>query len=105
MTLKQNITLEQVKDKLSEKLSSHIDVRINNNPFNKNIRWISVKKNPFIAIKIFQNNSDLLVDTYIPNFFARAFFGGIISGIFLYSSRNEFKEKISSFLVSEFYDQ
>ena len=105
MKLKQGVTLESVSEKLRKELSSHITVEINNNPFYKNIRWIEVNKDSFVGVRIFHKDNDLRLDTHIPSFFARAFFGGIISGIFHHGSRRDFKQKIADFLVSEFYEQ
>jgi len=105
MKLKQGITLEGVCEKLRSELSTHITIKINNNPIYKHIRWVEVNKDSFIGVKIFHKDDQLLIDTHIPGFFARAFFGGIISGIFHYGSRRDFKQKIADFLISEFYEQ
>ena len=104
MKLKQNITLELVQDKLRNELSSHISVKICSNPFNKKIKWVEANKDSFVGVKIFLNNEELLLDTHTPSFLAKTSFGGIISLIFYNHSRRDFKQKISTFLVSEFYD-
>ena len=104
MKLKQNITLESVQEKLRNELSSHIKVKIRSNPIYKNVKWIEANKDSFIGVKIFLKDNELRLDTHIPGFFARAFFGGIISGIFHSGSRRDFKQKIADFMVSEFYD-
>lgn len=105
MKLKSNVTLENVCEKLKKELASHLDVKINCNPFHKDIRWIEVNKDSFIGVKIFLKENQLLIDSQIPNFFARAFFGGIISGIFHHGSRRKFKQTIADFLITEFYDK
>lgn len=105
MKLIPDTTLESVCEKLRMELASHITVKIKNNPLYKNIRWIEVNKNSFVGVKIFHKDNELLIDGHIPNFFARAYFGGLISGIFHHSSRRNFKLKISDFLIAEFYEQ
>lgn len=105
MKLKEHTTLESVCTKLQQELSSHISVKIKNNPLNKEIRWIEVNKDAFVGVKIFLKDNQLLIDGEIPNFFAKAFFGGIISGAFHSGARRDFKRMIGDFLVSEFYDQ
>ncbi|MDG1714817.1 hypothetical protein [Lacinutrix sp.] len=105
MKLKQNVTLEIVQEKLRKELSSHIAVKSRSNPINKKVLWIEANKDSFVGIKIFLRNDELRLDTHIPSFVARMFFGGLISGIFHHGSRRDFKQKIADFLVSEFYDQ
>ncbi len=105
MKLKQDVTLTGVQEKLRKELSSHINVKLCSNPINKNLKWIEANKDSFVGVRIFLKDNDLRLDTHIPGFFARAFFGGIISGIFHHGSRRDFKQKISDFLISEFYEQ
>tara|TARA_Y100000385_G_C12940083_1_gene570652 strand:- start:296 stop:613 length:318 start_codon:yes stop_codon:yes gene_type:complete len=105
MELKQHVTLESVQKKLRKELSSHIKVKICSNPINKNVKWVVANKDSFTGVRIFLKDNEIRLDTHIPGFFARAFFGGIISGIFHSGSRRDFKQKIADFLVSEFYDQ
>jgi hypothetical protein len=105
MKLKQGVTLEGVCEKLRKELSTHITVKINHNPFYKHIRWVEVNKDSFVGVKIFHKDNELLIDGQIPGFFARAFFGGIISGVFHHGARRDFKQKIADFLISEFYEQ
>lgn len=105
MKLKSNVTLESVCEKLKKDLASHLDVKINNNPFHKHIRWVEVNKDAFIGVKIFLKDDQLLLDGQIPNFFAKAFFGGIISGVFHHGARRDFKQTIADFLVAEFYEK
>jgi len=105
MKLKQNVSLNLVQEKLRKELSTHISVKLCSNPFHKNVKWIEVNKDSFVGVRIFLQDNGLGLDTHIPGFFARAFFGGIISGIFHYSSRRDFKQKIADFLVSEFYEE
>lgn len=105
MKLKQGVTLSSVQKKLKKELSSHINVKLRSNPINKNVKWIEVNKDSFVGVRIFLKDNELRLGTNIPSFFARVFFGGIISGIFHSGSRRDFKQKIDDFLVSEFYDQ
>lgn len=105
MKLKEGVTLASVQEKLRKELSSHINVKLRSNPINKNVKWIEVNKDSFVGVRIFLSDNELRLDSHIPGFFARAFFGGIISGIFHFGSRRDFKQKIADFLVSEFYDQ
>jgi len=105
MKLKNGVTLESVQNKLRAELSSHISVKITANPINKNVRWVEVNKDSFVGIKIFHRNNELFLDSFIPSFVARMFFGGIISGIFHHSARRNFKQKIADFLVAEFYEE
>ena len=94
MQLKNGVTIEEVYDKLDKELASHLYVKIKTNPFYKNIRWVSISK----------DKKDLMFDWCVPNFLVRAFFGGLIASIFLSGSRNRFINKISEFLVAEFYE-
>ena len=105
MRLKENTTYEKVQEKLREKLSSHIKVKLRTNPIYKNLKWIEVNKDSFVGLKIFLRDNELLVDTHTPGFIARAFFGGIVSGLFYYQSRKNFEQTIADFLVSEFYEE
>jgi hypothetical protein len=105
MKLKNGVTLEGVCEKLKKELASHLEVKINNNPLYKNIRWVEVNKDAFVGVKIFLKDDQLLLDGQIPNFFAKAFFGGFISGVFHHGARRDFKQKIADFLISEFYAQ
>ncbi len=105
MKLKNNVTLESVCEKLKKDLATHIDIKIKNNPLNKNIRWIEVNKNSFVGVKIFLSDDQLLIDGQIPNFFAKAFFGGFISGAFHHGARRDFKNTIAEYLITEFYEK
>lgn len=105
MKLKQGVTLVSVQETLRKELSSHINVKLCSNPINKNVKWIEANKDSFVGVRIFLKDNELRLDTHIPGFFARMFFGGIISGIFHSGSRRAFKQKINDFLLSEFYDQ
>ena len=105
MKLKNNVTLEIVCKKLKKDLASHLEVKINNNPVYKNIRWVEVNKDAFVGVKIFLKDNQLLIKGQIPNFLARAFFGGIISGVFHHGARRDFKQTIEDYLVTEFYEK
>lgn len=105
MKLKQGVTLTSVQEKLRNELSSHINVKLCSNPINKNLKWIEANKDSFVGVRIFLKDNDLRIAKHIPGFFARAFFGGIISGIFHHGLRRDFKQKITDFLISEFYEQ
>jgi cell fate (sporulation/competence/biofilm development) regulator YlbF (YheA/YmcA/DUF963 family) len=105
LKLKPNINLEIILDRLNKKLSSHISVKINSNPLFNNTKWIEVRKNEFVGVKIFYKNNGIYLDTFIPNYLAKSLFGGIISGIFHHSSRKDFKRKIENFIITEFYEK
>ena len=106
MQLKNGVTIEEVYDKLDKELASHLYVKIKTNPFYKNIRWVSIWKDVFTEVKvsISKDKKYLMFDWCVPNFLVRAFFGGLIASIFLSGSRNRFINKISEFLVAEFYE-
>jgi hypothetical protein len=104
MKLKQDATLDVVCEKLRKEISTHITVKIKTHPIYRN-RWIEVNKDSFVGVKIFHKDNDLLIDGHIPSFFARAFFGSLISSLFHYRARKNFKQKITDFLISEFLEQ
>ncbi len=105
LKIKPNINLEVIFDRLNTKLSSHIRVKINSNPIIKNAKWIEVKKDEFVGVKILFKNNNIYLDSYIPNYLAKYIFGGIISGLFNHSSRRDFKQKIENFVITEFYEK
>lgn len=97
-------TIQDVIDKLKVELSSHISVNIKSNPFNSKIVWVEVKRSPFYGIQIFINENDVIINGFVPNFFWRAFGGGLLGSIFYYYSQKEFRNQIRNFIILEFYN-
>jgi hypothetical protein len=103
MKIKPQFTIHQAVEVLRHELSSHIKVIPRKNIFDKSLQWIDVDKNAFVGVRVYFYLDQPLVDTYVPNFFARMFFGGLISGIFHHAARSEFKDQIERFIKTEFY--
>jgi hypothetical protein len=104
MKIKSNFTVEMAAEKLRKELSSHITVTVRKNLIDSNKKWLDIDKDSFVGIRVTFYSDGVSSVTYVPNLFARAFFGGLISGIFHHSSRTAFKKQIDSFLLTEFYD-
>jgi hypothetical protein len=104
MEIKKDFTIENAAKKLQSELSSHIKVTVRKNVINNNKKWLDIDKDAFIGIRVTFFGDGVSCITYVPNFFVRAFFGGLISGIFHHSSRAKFKKQIETFLTSEFYE-
>lgn len=104
MKIKQNFTIESAADKLKNELSSHISVSVRKNLLDSNRKWLDIDKDAFIGIRVTFYSDGVNAVTYVPNFFARAFFGGLISFIFFNRSSNAFRKQIEAFLLSEFYE-
>jgi hypothetical protein len=104
MKIKSNFTIESAAEKLRKELSSHIKITVRKNLVNSDKKWLDIDKDAFVGIRVSFYADEVSSITYVPNFFARAFFGGIISGIFHHNSRAKFKNQIESFLISEFYE-
>lgn len=104
MKIKSNFTFESAAEKLRKELSSHITVTVRSNIIDSNKKWLDIDKDAFVGVRATFYPDGVRLITYVPNFFARTFFGGLISGIFHHSSRTEFKKKIEVFLNSEFYE-
>lgn len=105
MKIKSNFTIESAAEKLRKELSSHITVTVRTNIIESNKKWLDIDKDAFVGIRVSFYTDGVSSLTYVPNFFARMFFGGLISGIFHHSSRADFKKQIETFLMSEFYEQ
>lgn len=105
MKIKSTFTIEDAAEKLKKELSSHITVTIRKNLIDSNKKWLEIDKDAYVGVKVTFYHDSVLCLSYVPNFFARAFFGGIISGIFHNSSRAKFEKAIETFLISEFYDE
>jgi len=104
MKIKSTFTIEDAAAKLRQELSSHIAVIVRSNIIDNRKKWLDIDKDAFVGVRVtfFADQPSLM--TYVPNFFARMFFGGLISGLFHYKARQDFKKKIESFLISEFYE-
>ncbi|GEM_PF-4716978 len=104
MRIKNNFTIESAASKLNSELASHIKVIVRTNLIDSNRKWLDIDKDAFVGVRVtFYADQPSLV-TYVPNFFARMFFGGLISGLFHYKARQDFKKNIERFLISEFYE-
>tara|TARA_B110000211_G_scaffold224548_1_gene275719 strand:+ start:912 stop:1226 length:315 start_codon:yes stop_codon:yes gene_type:complete len=104
MNIKNDFTIEKAVEKLKGELSSHIKVELRTNVINRDKKWIDVDKNAFVGIRVSFYSDGISSISYVPNFFARMIFGGLIGGLFHSSSRTELKNKIESFLISEYYE-
>jgi hypothetical protein len=104
MKIKSNFTIESAAEKLKNELSSHINVTVRKNIVDSNKKWLDIDKDAFVGLRVTFHLDGIRSVSYIPNFFARAFFGGLISGLFYHSARSAFKKQIETFLYSEFYE-
>jgi len=104
MKIKSNFTIESVAEKLRKELSSHITVTVRKNLIDSNKKWLDIDKDTFVGVRVTFYSDGVSSETYVPNFFARMFFGGIIGGIFHHRARSAFKKQIETFLNSEFYE-
>lgn len=105
MKIKSTFTIEDAAEKLKKELSSQITVTIRKNLIDSNKKWLDIDKDAYVGLRVTFYHDSLSCTSYIPNLFARAFFGGLISGIFHHSSRAKFEKAIEAFLISEFYDE
>ena len=103
MKIKDTFTFENAAEILRKELSSHINVIVRSNILDSNKKWFDIDKSSFVGVRVTFYSDRPLVVSYVPNFFARAFFGGLISGIFHHGARSEFKRQIEQFIISEFY--
>jgi hypothetical protein len=104
MKIKSNFTIETAAEKLKKELSSHISVTVRKNLIDSNKKWLDVDKDAFVGVRVTFYSDGVSSVTYVPNFFARMFFGGFIGGIFHHSARSTFKKQIETFLNTEFYE-
>jgi hypothetical protein len=104
MQIKNNFTFESAVEKLRKELSTHITVTIRKNLIDGDKKWLEIDKDAFVGVRVTFYPDGVNAVSYVPNFFARAFFGGIIGGIFHHNSRADFKKQIELFLMSEFYE-
>lgn len=104
MKIKKDFTFEKATSKLKEELSSHIKVKLKSNIINSNKKWIDVDQSIFVGIRVFFHSDGVSSITYVPSFFARMIFGGLIASLFFSSDRTKLKNKIESFLISEYYE-
>lgn len=104
MKIKSNFTIEAAAEKLRDELSSHISVTVRKNLIDSNKKWLDIDKDAFVGVRVTFYSDGVKSLTYVPNFFARMFFGGFIGGIFHHSSRSTFKKQIETFLNAEFYE-
>ncbi len=104
MKIKSDFTIESAAEILKAELSSHISVTVRKNLINSDKKWLDIDKDAFVGLRVTFYHDGISIVTYVPNFFARMFFGGIIGGIFHHNSKAAFKSQIESFLNSEFYE-
>ena len=104
MKIKDTFLIESAAEKLKSELSSHIKVTLRKNPLNKDKKWPDIDKGIFVGVRVTFLPDGIACFTYVPSFLARMFFGGLISGVFYYQSRKELKQRIESYLLSEFYE-
>jgi hypothetical protein len=105
MKIKSNFSIESAAEKLRKELSTHINVTIRKNLIDGNKKWLDIDKDAFVGVRVTFYPDGVRSVTYLPNIFARAFFGGLIGGIFHHNSRAKFQKQIESFLLTEFYDK
>jgi hypothetical protein len=105
MKIKNTFSIERAAEELRKELSSHIKVIVRSNIIDSNKKWLDIDKDTYVGLRVTFYADQPLVNTYVPNILARAFFGRWISLIFHYRSRTEFKNQIKQFLISEFYEQ
>lgn len=105
MRLNPGVTLEMVRDNLTQVLSSHITIKIVNSPLNKNSRWIEVNKEAFVGVRIFLKEEQLLIAEHTPSIFAKVLTGGIIREAIHRGARRDFKNQITYYLIDVFYSK
>ena len=104
MKIKSSFTIESAAEKLRNELSSHITVTVRSNIIDSSKKWLDIDKDAYVGIRVSFYADGVSSLTYVPNFFARMFFGGLISGVFHHSSRSAFKKQIETFIINEFYE-
>ena len=104
MKIKDGFTIESAVNKIRSDLSTHIKIVLRENLLNRNKKWIDIDKNAVVGLRVTFYSEGVLITTYVPNFFARMIFGGLIGGLFHLGARNKFKDQIESYLYSEFYE-
>jgi hypothetical protein len=101
--LKDNFTIERAEFFLKSSLPFQVNVTIRKNLLDSNKKWLDVDKDSFVGVRVSFYSDRPLVNSYVPNFAARAFFGGLITGVFHHGSRNQFEKQVEKLLLSEFY--
>jgi hypothetical protein len=104
MKIKDNFTIESAAEVLKRELSSYIKVTVRTNLLDSEKKWIDIEKDSFVGLRVTFHYEGIDCRTFVPGFFARMFFGGIISGIFHHNSRNDFKKQVGEFIISKFYE-
>ena len=98
------IYLEDIYTDLKNNLSSHLSISLKKNVLYGS-EYIQITKNSFVGLKIYFTDENVCVDTFIPGLFARAFFGGIIGGMFHSGERADFHEKIINYLNDKYFKE
>lgn len=102
--LKENFSIERADLFLKNNLPFPVSITIRSNLLDSNRKWLDVDKDYFVGVRVSFFSDKPIVNSYVPNFFARAFFGGLISGVFHHSARNQFEKQVKSLLLNEFYE-
>lgn len=102
--LKENFTIELAEFFLKNSLPFPVNVTIRKNLLDSNKKWLDVDKDYFVGVRVSFYSDRPLVNSYVPNIVARAFFGGLITGVFHHGSRNQFEKQVEKLLLNEFYE-
>jgi hypothetical protein len=102
--LQENFTIERAEFFLKSSLPFRVKVTIRKNLLDSNKKWLDVDKDSFVGVRVSFYSDKPLVNSYVPNFVARAFFGGLITGIFHHGARNQFEKQVEGLLLNEFYE-
>jgi hypothetical protein len=102
--LQENFTIERAEFFLKSSLPFSVNVTIRKNLLDSNKKWLDVDKDSFVGVRVSFYSDKPLVNSYVPNFAARAFFGGLITGVFHHGARNQFEKQVEVLLLNEFYE-
>lgn len=102
--LKENFTIERAEFFLKSSLPFPVNVTIRKNLLDSNKKWLDVDKDSFVGVRVSFYSDKPLVNSYVPNFVARTFFGGLVTGVFHHGARNQFEKQVERLILNEFYE-
>ena len=102
MKLKPNISYNNAIPLIKKAVSTHIKVSKGWSALGGN--HISIAQSYNIGVIVRLEEDAPYIGSYVPNLLYRSFFGGIIGGLLNASAQREFREQITHFIISEFYE-
>jgi len=97
MEAKNELTIENVYEKLNNEFSHKYSVKIKTNPFFRSVKWVEIYKNPFVSVKVSLKTNHIIVEKNLPNVYVRVILGLI--SIFVYQgARAKLAKEVLDFL-------